>query len=162
MRSTLRIQRAVTIVTFRPRRLLAVFVIAIATSANCQTESPFATVSGTVADTTGARVPGAGAPSVQTKTDDKGEFEITAGPGEYVLQTVARGFAADNLPVHLSAAAPTAIQIVLQLARESVCLPCLSIEPPIETLDASLSAVLPLMPVPPFKQTFKKPHSPAK
>jgi hypothetical protein len=153
----------------RYRRLLAALVIAIATSGNAQTRSTFATVYGTVSDVSGARVPGAsiqlahpGTPSVQTKTDGKGEFEITAGPGDYVLQTVARGFAAHKLPVHLSATAPTAIQIKLQLEMGSVCEPCLSIEPPLETLNASLSATLPLIPMPRFKQTSKKPHSPVK
>ncbi len=170
MRSTLRLKSVPVRFMLRHQRLLSTLVIAIAISGNAQTGATFATISGTVSDVSGARVPGAsiqlahpGTPSVQTKTDDKGEFEITAGPGEYVLQTVARGFAVDKLPVHLSATAPTAIQIVLQLDTASVCEPCLSIEqPPVETLDASLSATLPLMPMPPFKQTSKKPHSPNK
>lgn len=168
MRSTLGLKSVPVIFMQRHRRLLAALVIAIVTSGNAQTGSTFAIVSGTVTDASGARVPGAsiqlahlGAPSVQTKTDGKGEFEITAGPGEYVLQTVARGFAAHKLPVHLSATAPTAIQIVLQLDMGSVCEPCLSIEPPLETLDASLSATLSLIPMPPYKQASRKPHPPA-
>jgi len=168
MRSTLRL-KSVSVRFIQHRRLLAALVIAIATSGNAQIGSTFATVSGTVTDVSGARVAGAsiqlahlGAPSVQTKTDDKGEFEITTGPGEYVLQTVARGFEAHKLPVHLSATTPTTIQIVLRLARESVCEPCLSIEPALETLDASLSATLPLIPMPPYKQATRKPHSPGK
>lgn len=168
MRSTLRIRHAITIVVLRHRRLLAALVIAIATSGNAQTESPFATVSGTVTDASGARVPGAsiqlahpGAPSIQTKTDGKGEFEITAGPGEYVLQTVVPGFVPHTLPVNLSATTPTTTHIVLQIESWG-CGPCISIEPPIKTLDASFSAMLPLTPMPPFKQASRKPHSPGK
>jgi hypothetical protein len=166
MRSTLRIRHAVTIVTLRQRRLLAALVIAIVTSGNAQTESQVVTVSGTVADVTGARVRGAsiqlaspGAPYEETTTDGKGDFEITARrPGDYILQAVARGFAAYKLPVHLSATAPITIRIVLLLDPASVCEPCVSSEPPIETLDASLSTTLPLLPMPPFKQSSKKSH----
>jgi Carboxypeptidase regulatory-like domain len=165
MRSTLRIQPAAMIVTSQHRRLLAALVIAIATAMNAQTESQVATISGTVTDATGARVPGArvqlahpGAPLIQTKTDGKGDFEITASPDEYVLQTAAPGFATHALPVHLSATTPTTTHIVLQVAT---CGPCLSVDPPppIETLDASLSTTLPLTPMPPFKQTSRKPQS---
>jgi Carboxypeptidase regulatory-like domain len=142
MRSTLRVQPAVTIVTFRHRRLLAALVIAIATSGNAQTEPSGATVTGTVTDAAGAKVPGAsiqlahpGAPSIQSKTDGRGEFEITAVPGEYVLQTVAPGFLTDKLPVHLSATAPTTTHIVLQIDGWG-CGVCISLEPStIKTLD---------------------------
>jgi hypothetical protein len=169
MKSTLLIQHAVKIATSQHRRFLAALVIAIATSGNAQTEPPVATVTGTVIDASGARVPGAGiqlahpgAPFIQTKTDGKGEFEITAGPGEYVLQTVAPGFITDKLPVHLSATTPTATHIVLQIENWG-CGVCISTEPAtIKTLDASLSATLPLTPMPLFKQTSRKPHSPGK
>lgn len=161
MRSTLR--------SFRQRRLLAALLLATATSGNAQTESQTATVSGTVTDVTGARIPGANiqlarmsAPAIQTKTDGKGEFEIAAGPGEYVLQTVAPGFITDKLPVHLSATTPTTTHIVLQIENWG-CGVCISTEPAtIKTLDASLYATLPLTPMPPFKQASRKPYSPGK
>jgi len=165
MRSTLRNQHTVTIVSFLQRRLLAALVLAIATSGNAQTESQTATVSGTVADVAGARIPGAsiqlahtGAPSIQTKTDGKGNFEITAGPGQYVLQTVAPGFVPHKLPVDLSATTPTTTHIMLQVENGWGCGPWISTNR-IEILDTSLSATLPLTPMPPFKQASRKPHS---
>ena len=94
------------------------------------------------------------------KTDGKGEFEITAAQGEYVLQTVARGFITDKLPAHLSATTP-ATHIVLQIAIEG-CVHASLPNLPVETLDASLSATLPLTPMPPFKQASRKPHPPGK
>lgn len=153
------------------RYMLALCLLMMAPSAQPQSASKAetATISGTVTDTAGARVPGAGiqlappgTPSIQTKTDGRGEFEITAGPGEYVLQTVTPGFMTDKLPVHLSATTPTTTHIVLQL-ENSGCGVCISIEPAtIKTLDASLSTTLPLTPMPPLKQASRKPHPPAK
>jgi hypothetical protein len=165
MRSTLRIQHAVTIISFRRRRLLAALVLAIATSGNAQTESQTATVSGTVTDVAGTRIPGANIqlarasdPSIQTKTDSRGHFEITAGQGEYVLQTAAPGFRTDKVPIHLSATTPTTTHIVLLIENGWGCGPSVSTNR-IETLNASLSATLPLTPMPPYKQASRKPHS---
>ena len=167
MRSTLRIQHTVTIFSFRHRRLFAALVLAIATSGNAQTPPQVATVSGTVTDTAGTGIPGANiqltrtsAPAIQTKTDAKGHFEMTTGPGEYVLQTAAPGFMTDKLPTHLSATTPTTTHIVLQLGNGGcgVCVSTVSTDR-IETLDASLSATLPLTPMPPYKQASRKPHS---
>jgi hypothetical protein len=160
MRSTLRIQHAVTMVSFRQRRLLAALVLAIATSGNAQP----ATVSGTVTDAAGTRIPGANiqlarasAPSIQIKTDGKGHFEITADPGEYVLQTAANGFVTDKLPIHLSATPPTTSRVVLQVGSGGTC--DVFIGPPVETLNASLSATLPLTSIPPYKRASRKPRS---
>jgi hypothetical protein len=124
-------------------------------------------VSGTVTDATGAKVTGAtirlahpGAPSLQTTTDSNGRFEIRAEPGEYLLETTAPGFVTDKLPVRLSAAIQSTEHIALRLGQ---CCGSIAIdEIPIETLDASLAATLPLTPMPPYKQTSKKPHSLAK
>jgi hypothetical protein len=141
--------------------LLAAFVLAIATSGNAQTESQTATLSGTVTDAAGTRIPGANiqmarpsALSIQTKTDGKGHFEITAGQGEYVLQTAAPGFTTDRLPIQLSATTPTTTHIVLRVGR----IECPVFIEPVKTLDASLTATLPLLPMPPYKQASKKYH----
>jgi hypothetical protein len=123
-------------------------------------------VSGTITDETGAQVPGAiirlthlGVPALQTTTDPNGHFEMRAKPGDYVLETTAQGFMTDKFPVHLSAATQSTEHIALRVAMGGG----VYIEqPPIETLDASLTATLPLTPMPPYKQTSKKPHSLAK
>jgi len=165
MRSTL---PAHTSFTSRHRRLLAAVVFSITTFGFSQPPSQTATVSGTVSDTAGTGVPGANiqltrasAPAIQTKTDGKGHFEMTAGPGEYVLQTAAAGFMTDKLPTHLSATTPTTTPIVLQLGNGG-CGVCVSICNRIETLNASLSETLPLTPMPPYEQTSKKHHLPSK
>jgi hypothetical protein len=150
------------IVTSRKRNLLAAVVVSITIFGYAQTPRQVATVSGT--DVTGAIVPNAtirlthpGDPSLQTTTDVHGRFEMRAKPGEYVLETSAQGFMMDKLPVQLSAATQSTEHIALRVAMGGGV--GISIEQPrIETLDASLTATLPLMPVPPYKQSFKKPH----
>jgi carboxypeptidase family protein len=152
------------IVTSRKRNLLAAVVVSIVTLGNAQTPSQVAMVSGTVTDVTGAQVPGAiirlthpGDPSLQTTTDVNGHFEMTAKPGEYVLETNAQGFMMDKLPVQLSAATQSTEHIALRVAMGGGV--GISIEQPrIETLDASLTATLPLTSIPPYKQTSRKPH----
>jgi Carboxypeptidase regulatory-like domain len=137
-------------------------VVAISTPGNAQGTSNSAMLSGTVSDVTGARVPGAtvrlthpGHPPLQTTTDDQGDFQINAEPGEYTLETVAPGFALYRLPLSVSAHNPHIIRIGLQIEMRE-CSVCPSFLPPIETLDASLTTTLPLLPMPPYRQTSKK------
>jgi len=166
MRSTLPV---LGIFTSRQRRWLAAVIVSITILGNAQPPPQIATVSGTVTDVTGTIVPGAtirlaypGAPSLQTITDNNGHFEMSAKPGEYILETIAPGFLTNKLPVHLSAAIQSTEHIALQIG--GICGPCISMESPIpiETLDASLTATLPLTPMPPYKQTSKRPHPPGK
>ena len=159
MRSTLPAHK---IVTSRKGILFAAMVVSITIFGNAQTPPQVAVVSGTITDATGAQVPGAiirlthpGAPSLQTTTDADGHFEMRAKPGEYVLETSARGFMIDKLPVHLSAATQSTGHIALRVNNMDTGRPGVYIEH-IETLDASLTATLPLTSTSPYKQTSKK------
>jgi len=165
MRSTL---SAHNTVRSRQRRLLAAVVVSITTLGFAKAPSQVATVSGTVTDAAGTRIPGANiqlarasAPAIQTKTDSKGHFEITAGQGEYVLQTVAPGFITNKLPIHLSATIPTTTRIVLLIENGWGCGPSVSTNR-IDTLSASFSDTLPPSQIPPYKQGSQKHHSPVK
>jgi hypothetical protein len=156
--------RAVRSTTNRKPGLLAAMLVSIVTSGNAQKPSQVAVVSGTVTDVTGAQIPGAmirlthpGDPSLQTTTDVKGHFELTTKLGEYVLETSAPGFVVDKLPVQLSAATQSTEHIALRIASLDCYGPHIE-QPRIEPLDASLTATLPLIPIPPYKQTAKKAH----
>jgi hypothetical protein len=161
MRSTLRLQHAPTTFILRQRRLLAAMTVSITTLANAQAPPQVAVVSGTVTDVTGATVtratvqllhPGDG--PQQTTTDSSGHFEIKAGPGEYLLVTAAAEFLTDKLSLRLSATSQSTEHIAL--AVENIRTDQMFFrEPPIETLDASLTATLPLTPFPPLKLHFR-------
>ena len=80
---------------------------------------------------------------------------MRAKPGEYVLETTAPGFRLDKLPVRLSAATQSTERIALvveNIRNDQVDYR----EPPIETLGASLTATLPLTPVPPPNFTLSQ------
>jgi hypothetical protein len=166
VRSTLRLQHAPTTFILRQRRSLVAVIVSITILGNAQTPLQVATISGTITDATGAIVPRAvirlahpGAPSLQTTTDNNGYFEMSAKPGEYILETIASGFLTNKLPVYLSAAIPSTRHIDLQIGE--LCGPCISMESSkIEILDASLTATLPLTPIPPYKTSApQKPSS---
>jgi iron complex outermembrane recepter protein len=81
--------------------ILAEQGVTLVSSDGCtvRTDRPVHTLSGSVADTTGARVPSAtvkvtcGTYSRTTETDANGIYALQASPGSYVLEVVAEGFA---------------------------------------------------------------------
>ena len=144
------------------RSAILATVVGIAPFASAQTAPTFAVVSGTVIDTTGATIPGAkvqlihpGRLALESRTDNQGAFEIPVEPGEYTLETLAPGFARYQTFLPVSATNPPTVRIKLEIANGG-CGVCVSVQPPIETLDASLTSTIPLPPMPPYKQPSRK------
>jgi hypothetical protein len=114
--------------------------------------------SGIVKDASGAPIPNAtigfssrGNSLVTTKTDMDGHFAIEAPPGDYTLKVMSPGFQIyEHRSIHLIEGQPATENIVLQVYT---CGPCLTVEstPPIETVNASLTSTIPLLPLPPLK-----------
>jgi hypothetical protein len=88
-----------------------------------QSQSPLASVSGTVFDPSGARIPRA-AVRIQSihlsrdlATDGEGHFSVQLPVGDYQLSITAKGFAAYSGPLSLTSAA-TAVHLELPMAIE--------------------------------------------
>jgi hypothetical protein len=142
------------------RTLLTLSLVMIVHCAQSQStvSAQIAAISGTVMDVTGAVIPKARVtlqavkrPTVGTTTDGVGHFALEAEPGDYTLQASASGFALYNKTVHLLPATESTEQIRLTIGGTDGCgTLCVTIEPPITLLNASLDQLLPLNPLPPF------------
>ena len=139
-------------------------------AAYSQTQSvapPKATVvSGYVTDTSGASIPKAtirleakGKSILSVITDQAGHFAIESRPGEYTLTVISLGFATYQQSINLADETSIEKDIVLKIAVSGCGVCVTQADPPIGTLDASLTTPLPLNPLPPLK--LHK-HMPAK
>ncbi|WP_433973954.1 carboxypeptidase-like regulatory domain-containing protein [Tunturiibacter lichenicola] len=86
----------------------------------------------------------------KTTTDNSGSFTIEGTPGLYALAATSQGFKIFTETVHLTANAPTAKQVVLEVSS-SGCGVCVVQTEPIRLLDEPLNLLLPIKPLPPFK-----------
>ena|SRR5215469_13582363 len=113
--------------------------------------------SGNLADLTGASISGAtvsleasGHSILWTTADLTGHFVIEAHEGDYTLRVISRGFKKYEQSIHLTEGAISK-DLVLQLADGFVAVCVGPIPHQIETRDPSLTATLPLNPLPPLK-----------
>jgi Carboxypeptidase regulatory-like domain len=149
MRST--IQR-----TFMLRRWFVVMVIAA--SNFVQAQSPTATITGTVTDTSGAVIPQAkitlqtaSGPVQQTKVDTAGRFTMVVGSGEYSLNISAWGFEPFSQLISLAAATTLTKPVVLSISSMDYCGPCVNLVLIELETPNPLTATLSLQPLPPLK-----------
>src|SRR5690242_17960781 len=109
-----------------------------------------ATISGTVLDPTTAPIPNAkvrlsssGSPTVETKTDIWGHFEIIDRPGDYTLEVAYPGFRIYKSSILLSTGRQNVKNIVLDLRGKSNVTPEPP-KPPIKTLVVPFAKASPL------------------
>jgi hypothetical protein len=120
--------------------LSAVMLLACSATVLSQSSAAVATasVSGFIADTSGAAVPGAnvlliakalrGAPESTEEhgqSDATGQFSIQAKPGDYVLEIRARGFLPKRLQLSVEGQSRSLHTVQLDISNEPPCtLPC--------------------------------------
>jgi Carboxypeptidase regulatory-like domain len=142
-----------------PIALLFLLAIPALHSQTPSADTPRAGIfSGDVKDASGAPIPNAtigftpqGNSLITRKTDMDGHFAIEARPGDYTLKVMSPGFQTyKHRSIHLVEGQPATENIVLQVAT---CGPCLTVEglPPIETINATVTSTIPLLPLPPLK-----------
>jgi hypothetical protein len=139
----------------RASRIICKFLLTVLTAAfgvSVGAQTPTATLSGTVRDTSGGFVPGAKITltnsgtglSRTTDTDSEGRYSLTnLEPGSYALRTDHEGFkAALHEGIVLTVGGSTNIDVVMQIGSGTEVVTVTAAEPLIETSTASLSRVV--------------------
>jgi Carboxypeptidase regulatory-like domain/TonB dependent receptor-like, beta-barrel len=136
---------------FNMKQLLALLVLLLI-GVNAYGQTPTATLSGTVRDTSGAVVPSARITltnsgtglSRTVDTDDQGRYSLTdLDPGTYELRAEHPGFkAVIQKGVVLTVGGSTALDLTLQVGAANETVTVTAAEPLIETSGANLSRVV--------------------
>jgi Carboxypeptidase regulatory-like domain len=133
------------------KQLLALIALSL-TGVSVYGQTPTATLSGTVRDTSGAVVPNAKitltnsgtGPSRTTATDDEGRYSLTdVEPGTYELRAEHRGFkVAVQQGVVLAVGGSTTADVAMQIGSVSESVKVTAAEPLIEATSPNLSRVV--------------------
>ncbi len=130
--------------------------------------SELSEIAGTVIDATGAGIPGAtvtlrqpaGEPNVETRTDERGQFKISAlSAGQYELKIAAKGFQGTSRQVPLQAQEHASVTSMLSVGTVSETVEVTAATPSIQT--STSSVVLPPAPARPSDRTLGRSAAPS-
>ena len=128
-------------------------------NASVEASSPQQTgsFSGTITDPSGAAIPGASISlknehqTDKTTTDGAGHFQIQLAFGDYILIVESPGFRTYSKPIRLNAGSLYADVMMTLGGGSTVQIDKMHAPPPLEILNAKLTAVLPLSPLPRYR-----------